>query len=165
MFIPLESDEKREFCRDLIVEELNRKKNKSKAWKDVNNYVYDYIFGNYVNNTGRFNYKYWAKTDAGCAEPYVTTSASESINKKIRKEMPRAGIYVNQIRAIQKVFKDTWRNYIWQKNHDNRTKRKKRSAIIRNVMHLVPCIALITKALKYFGKLILHGKRERLTIR
>ena len=134
VYIPLVSDEKREFCRDLIVEELNKKKSKSKSWSDVQKYVYDYLFGLYINNTGRFNYKYWAKSDSSCAEPYVTTSASESINKKIRSLMPKAAIFENQIRAIKKCYKDTWQNFIWQSNHDNLTKRKKRKAIIRNVM-------------------------------
>ena len=132
--VPLHCDEKREHCRELILEELHRKKTTSKVWKEVESYVMDYIFALYLNNSGLFNYKFWAKTSGSCAEPFITTSSSESINKKIKANMPKAAVYENQVRAIQKVMKDTYRNFLWQKNNDSRTKRKKRFAIVRNIL-------------------------------
>ena len=148
--VPLHCDEKREHCRELILEELYRRKTKSKLWKEVESYVMDYIFALYLNNTGLFNYKFWAKTQGSCAEPYVTTSACESINKKIKATMPKAALFENQVRGIQKVMKDTWLNYTWQKNNDNRTKRKRRFAIIRNI--LLGCIYNKMKSIKFLNQ-------------
>ena len=148
--VPLHCDAKREYCRELILQELHRKKNRSMLWKEVESYVMNYIFALYLDNTGLFNYKFWAKTSGSAAEPFVTTSASESINKKIKANMPKAALYENQVRGIQKVMKDTWRNFIWQKNNENRTKRKRRFAIVRNI--LLGCIFNKMKSIKFLNQ-------------
>ena len=87
----------------------------------------------YLDDNASKPFDMWSNNKVTLGHAYVTSSPSESINSMLNKSVKRNADFVNKVRGLRDVVKQTFRNYTIAQQNSGRTKKISRKRLAKSI--------------------------------